>query len=702
MLARRLHHRFVRLAVTFAITALAGAPALAQSGQSDASAVMTRMRAARTEHNARTLAATFASKATVNVRETESMIDLIKPQMVVMVAAGTYHRDPTVGTRVRIDALKSTAPIAGIARGPIENIQSLVELIDITDQEIVLLNTAFVSPLGPNADDHYVFTLGTTEKNGSTTYDVVKVTPRSSLRPLFEGTLHVVSSTTSGHPLARPGSLARLELRPSSATVVPFIESLVIRQNFDHAAVDGIRMKHEVSGVALVRFATLGIAETRMDFASEYELRELQLDVPMPGALRAQTAQIVIDDAAAVAGAERLTHAAREEIETIEASVTRHDAAQRRVALTFGGMIDYNRAGGATPTASAGVAYGPVALSGSGGYSFGLKRPVGEATIGVTVGDVSSLTATLRGSAFSTIATTSTGDKSYPRIMNTLVSATLHQDYYNFMRKDGWNSSLELGYGKLRLGLTYEQARHFSIGNNAVWSLLTMASKEFPINPPITDGSFRTLHGELAFSRVAPFLKLTPVGDDDLRWSLSGMTGSRVDSSAEFRLLEALASYSLPIMKTGYNPMTLTLLAAAGSGTASLPPQYQFRLRTSAASFGKPGGFVSPPKGLYGGTEYVSLGGEINLTDLPWRAIGLPTHNGRGIELILAGGAARYLQAHPVGFSDTDGIWYSEAGVALSRIPLFITEIVYGRVDVRKGFGPLGKFGANFTFVLPL
>jgi hypothetical protein len=250
--------------------------------------------------------------------------------------------------------------------------------------------------------------------------------------------------------------------------------------------------------------------------------------------------------------------------------------------------------------------------------------------------------------------------------------------------------------------VTYEQSRQFSIGNNASWSILTWTSKAFPDNPRITDGRYTTLQGDLAFSRVAPFLKLTPIGDDDLRASITALRGERTDVDTTFELLEALVSYSIPLFTTGYNPITLTLLGAGGIGSATLPPQYQFRLRTSAATFGKPGGFVSPPKGLYGGTEYVAVGVEVNLTDLPWRAIGLPTIGGRGIELIVAGASARYRQEHWYGYEGTGTAWYSEVGVGLSRIPLFITDIVYGRVDVRRGLGPLGRFGGNFTFVLPL
>jgi hypothetical protein len=250
--------------------------------------------------------------------------------------------------------------------------------------------------------------------------------------------------------------------------------------------------------------------------------------------------------------------------------------------------------------------------------------------------------------------------------------------------------------------VTFEQSRQFSIGNNARWALLTWKSREFPENPPIADGSYQTVQADLAWGKVTPFLKITPVEGIDLRWSLTGLLGSNRTTDTSFRLAEALLSLSIPMIRTGYNPITLTLLGAGGIGDSTLPPQYQFRLRTSAASFGKPGGFVSPPKGLYGGTEYLALGAEVNLTDLWWRALGLPVYEGRGLELILAGGSARYRQHHFTGYVGTGDQWYSEVGFALSRIPLFITDLVAGRADARWGLGPLGKFNANFTFVLPL
>jgi hypothetical protein len=691
-------------AITSIIVCILGALSIARAQSSDAAAIVARARAERAARKAQSMSATVRTTTVINVLENASRFDVIRPQTIVSETYGAYYRDPIVGPRIRIVASRGTAPLSGVSRGPIENFSTLGDIVELGDDRIVILNTTLVSPLATDADEFYSFEL--VEERPDAETDVISVIPKIGRRPLFEGHLIIARGSRGSQAASAPGSIVAMTLRPSSTTDIPFLTDLTIAQTFSISGpTAGLPDSLGISGHGVVQFASFGLAETHVAFELASRLEDQRLGVAMPDSLRMQNERIVVrDDASSLPASFWASHGtlASEQVASIETSRATYVEQAHTLAFSFGGMIDYNRAGGATPTISAGAAYGPIAAGVSGGYSFGMERPIGEGTLALSMGSAASVIASVRGSVYSQIAVTTTGDRSYPRVMNTLVAATLHQDYYDFFRKDGWSAAAEAGYGKLRLGVTLEQSRQFSIDNNARWSLLTMASKEFPDNPPITDGEYTTLQSDLAFSRVAPFLKLTPIGDDDLRFSITGMRGERTGSDTTFGLLEALVSWSIPLIETGYNPITLTLLGAGGAGTESLPPQYQFRLRTSAATFGKPGGLVSPPKGLYGGTEYLALGAEINLTDLLWRSLRLPTVNGRGIELLIGGAAARYRQEHAVGYRGTGGEWYPEAGVGLSRIPLFITEIVYGRVDFRKGFGPLGRFGGNFTFVLPL
>lgn len=629
------------------------------------------------------------------VRKGDSRFTLIPEQHHVAQMEGSLLLGVEGKGRIRIDARRATALPSGPAGNLLANFRTIAGYPGITGDRVILLNTSIVSPLASDAFDYYTFAItGTAERAGADAY-VIEVRPATELVPVFEGTLWIGRERYD---------LVEADLHISRRTALPFTDELALVERFSPAD-EGIFMPEhlEIRGTGTITAVAIGMVEPEVTFHVRADLADRRLHAAVPDAMRGQSDPLVTADGAdAVPGSFWAGDDMLDADQRAALAQNSPGASDRRFGISAAPYIDYNRVGATSLGGSLDVKAGPVGIGAMGGYSFGLERPIGELSARLEFGDVEELLISPYVRACSRIETTTTGDKSYPRIMNTLVAASLHQDYYDFYRKDGWSAGMDLAHSPLRLGVTYEESRQFSAGNTAQWALLTWKSREFQDNPPIADGRYRTVQGELAWERPSAFLKITPVRGADLRWSLAGLAGKAIETDTGFSLVEALISLSMPVIETGYNPMILTLLGAGGAGTATLPPQYQFRLRTSAASFGKPGGFVSPPKGLYGGTAYLALGAEFNLTDLWWRALHLPVRNGRGVELILAGGGARYRQMHPVGYAGTGDQWYTEAGFALSRIPLFLTDLITGRVDARWGFGPLGRFGANFTFVAPL
>jgi hypothetical protein len=110
------------------------------------------------------------------------------------------------------------------------------------------------------------------------------------------------------------------------------------------------------------------------------------------------------------------------------------------------------------------------------------------------------------------------------------------------------------------------------------------------------------------------------------------------------------------------------------------------------------GDFLTTPLGAFGGTRYVSLRAEHNFSDLAWRALGLPTYKGRGLDFILHAGTARYEQetiSRTEGFPPATNGWYSELGFGIGRIPLFVIDLITLRFDAAWGVGNVaaGKFG---------
>jgi hypothetical protein len=686
-------------AIIFSCVALSGIAA-AQGGDTlTAEEIVQRAIARRTEVRRTTTSftATLHSRSLVEIRASNFIASALLPtQQIADESIGTYYRDQGGDAHLRVTAHRGTLLKSGLSRNMIENFQSLGRVVGVDDDRIVLLNTSLVSPLADDASQYYSYrTERQLDNDGVPVYEV-SIHPATKLYPTFTGTMMIARKTFD---------VVAITLRSSEETAIPFVRSLQFAERFSPVE-NGIYQpaSFELNAEGKIAMLGFGMAESDVSVAITGTFDDRRINAAPPDSMRMQTEPVVVAaNARSMPPAfwsERQSMLNQDQVVKVEES--QHNNKPRTFSTSIVPYLDYNRAGGISVGLGGNVTFSRFTVNSMVGYNYALQRAIEEGTFSVSLGQEEGLHGVARVRLFSGIATTTVNDQSYPRIMNSLVAATLHQDYYNFMRKVAWGFGGDLLYDPLRLSVAYEDSRQNSLGNNSRWALLTWKTKEFQPNPSITDGDYQTVQADLAWGRVTPFLKITPVSGVDLRWSLTGLIGRRTDSSASFRLAEALLSVSVPVVTTGYNPMTLTLLGAAGTGTESLPPQYQFRLRTSAASFGKPGGFVSPPKGLYGGTEYLALGMEFNTTDLWWRAMGLPTYNGRGVELILAGGSTRYIQQHPTGYTGTGDLWYSEAGIALSRIPLFLTDMVSGRVDLRYGLGPLGKFGANFTLVLPL
>jgi hypothetical protein len=688
-------------AFIFFCVALSGNAAAQQADTPTAEEIVQRTIARRAEIRSATtsLTASLHSRSLVEIHSGNFIASALLPtQQIADELFGTYYRDQEGKSHVRVTAHRGTLLKSGVSRNMIENFQSLGRVVSVDDRRIVVLNTAMVSPLADDAFQYYRYhTERQLDHDGIPVYEL-SIQPATTLYPTFAGTMLIARKTFD---------VVSLALTASEETAIPFIRDLRFVEKF--SPVDGGSYQpesFELNAEGDVRMLAFGLAESEASVSITGTLDDRRINILPPDSMRMQTEPLVV-----ASGARSMPPSFwnaqqsmlnQDQIGMVEES--QRNNRPRSFSTSIVPWLDYNRAGGMSVGLGGNVTFGRFTMNSMVGYSFALERSIDLGTFSVALGQEEGLHGTARVHLFSGIATTTVNDQSYPRIMNSLVAATLHQDYYNFMRKVAWGFGGDVVYDPLRLTVAFEDSKQSSLANNSRWALLTWTTKEFQPNPMITDGDYQTVQADLVWGRVTPFLKITPVGAVDLRWGLTGLLGRRTDSNsnASFRLAEALLSVSVPVVTTGYNPMTLTLLGAAGAGTESLPPQYQFRLRTSAASFGKPGGFVSPPKGLYGGTEYLALGMEFNTTDLWWRAMGLPTYNGRGVELILAGGSARYIQRHPTGYLGTGDLWYSEAGIAFSRIPLFLTDLVSGRVDLRYGLGPLGKFGANFTLVLPM
>ncbi|GAB1371102.1 hypothetical protein MASR1M45_11640 [Candidatus Kapaibacterium sp.] len=214
------------------------------------------------------------------------------------------------------------------------------------------------------------------------------------------------------------------------------------------------------------------------------------------------------------------------------------------------------------------------------------------------------------------------------------------------------------------------------------------------------EGNFQVLKASINSGSID---RLNPKSNFDYEISLSSFIGTQPDLNFNFSGVSGIAGLSFPTFSTGYNPMTMTLFFNAGICSDNTPIQFQHRMSTRLFIFNNYGNFYTAPLGFFGGTNYYSIHIDYNLTDLWWRWIGLPTYEGRGLDLIIGGSWGKFENTSNTAYRSTGNDGYSEIGFGLSRIPTFISNVVFWSFNWRFGIGEnaKGRTGGSMNIALP-
>jgi hypothetical protein len=606
--------------------------------------------------------------------------------------ARAYYSDR--GPRLEIIQRRQTANIP--AEG---NLLALGNFVTFYDDEIPVLNTMIPTPLNGSTLGRYEFELQeSTELDDETVY-VITVKPATRMLPAFEGTIKILSKSYT---------LVAVDLKPSGTTAVAFVRDLRFQQRFEKIRED-IWQPTYLAITALARVEIIkGLAEIDAHVNATSIFTELRVNEPIPDSVYADKQIIAAAPDADSARPEfwkenalsELSEKEKATYERVDSLVTIADTTQgSSVGIPISPYIDFNRVGSVTLGLGLEKRFAPLRLEGFGAYSFGLRRPLGNLTAVVTLPVDTGVTVGASAGIFSELGTMSS-DTRYPRVVNTVVAALFHRDYYDYFRKDGFFGGIQAGYDDLRLDVRAELSRQFNASNRASRSIFV--NEPFRENPSILEGSYRTLTAGLQWGQPGAFtISSNPSADFAAR--VMGLYGEESGTGTSFRAAEGVVDITLPTIPTGYAPMQLRVGAQGGEGASNLPPQYQFRMRTSTSFLGTFGSFYSAPVGAYGGTRYLALHAEHNFTDFLWRLVGLPTYNGRGLELLASAASGYFENASSIGYRSTSGEWYSEAGFGLGKIPIFISDVIFLRFDARWGIGSeaRGKFGAVVTLSSP-
>jgi len=624
------------------------------------------------------------------------------------------------------------------------NLAVFDEEFDFTEDKFELLNVTLTTPLSPDALDDYNFTITNKRQLGKYLAYEMAFAPKSRLFPGFEGTMTIVDGSYQ---------LVEASFAPTQETAFPFLKGFRINTRYEQVA-DSIWVPsyQELTGTLRLKIIA-GLADIEVGASAASWLQDAKanhaiadsvfkrdtarmsagngaVNVEASGGAVTATATLpagvtVMPDADSAKSEYWDSHAFAELSEqerevyrkqdSVAADTTnrkrssRSDSSSGRATI---GMIDLsigpvgiginplvNRTGvtGVMYGGQIDVEYQPIRVSGAA--SFGEQQTrAGYANVQLRLLRQRSASVDVAARVFSDIYSVQASREVLQRFSNLNLSNLLYADYADFYRRDGFDVGVRVSLGDISLGLLAESSRHFTM------PLIETLSREQVVP---NDGAYRTLFASIGTGEENPLASLLG-GGRTITGSVTVGYGEQVPNLNAFRSVSANLGLRLNTFDVGYSPMRLDLALDAGWTSANTPRQYQYSAMRRYPVFGMATDMMTIPINRLGGTEFLRVHAEHNFSDLWWRAIGLPTYNGRGVDLIATGAAASYVQRGvplAAAFRSTDG-WYTEAGFGIARIPSFISDLFFLRVDVRWPVGPIarpvGTFGWSVSISSPL
>ena len=652
------------------------------------------------------------------------------------------RRSPDPKKHLRITQRRQTANV-----GAQSNLAVFDDFFDFTQDELTILKTTMITPLGADALDEYEYRLLWKKPLGGQMVYELAFAPKARVFPGFEGTLTIVEGTYQ---------VIAASFSPTDETAFPFLKDLTYEQRYEKVndSVWAPSYQNVTAGVK-VRIIT-GLLEITADVAAQTYVTDIAVNTPIDDSLfiapeiapptaeadsggatvriEKQNSAVTVDPGADSFRPEFWNEHSFSE-QSAEDSLLYHrqdsaiaagggrekDSARRanadRESSTGGGgsIINLPQIGnlsiGLNPllnrSSITGMLYGgtikaalsPVTLTSS--VAFGEKgTKVGSAELGISIIKNNSLQLTLFGGVMSAIATVQESKTIIKRLGFLNLSNLLFRDNFDFFRRDGFEAGATIKTKDVRLALSGSWTRHINMPLIETVNRVTIRADA---------GDYQVL--QLSGTFFEPGLIESVMGKTSpVTMRVNALAGRETQSNRQFLSLDIAIDGRIPTFTTGYVPMGLDVTLSAGIQSTQTPVQGRFNVARRFPFLGSTRDFSTVGINNFAGTEYLSVVSEHNFSDMLWRLVGLPTFSsGRGIDFIGRFAAMNITQrAQPVVagliFDSTPGI-YMEAGFAIGRIPTFISDLFFLRFDALWPVGPLsprGTFGWAITISSPL
>jgi hypothetical protein len=613
------------------------------------------------------------------------------------------------------------------------NTRTIVKFINLYDDVVEVIQAQVISPLAANASAYYNYTLLKRIPHNESYIYVVRVEPKPSTVPLLEGVLHILEGSYN---------LVEARLQIGKHKDITFVDSIAYTQRFSELA-DGIWYPTYLqtdarSTLRIDNKSKLSLAITSLNLYSDVSFNK-----PLPDSVpNGFTTRIAADADERVPLQWKLY--APIELSHREQSIydEQGEAPAQPQANTkcdfcwqwTKPILDFNRTSSLTAGAEGTLTTRYGVATPSAAYSFGMPGflwnlqvsiPIldtGAVVIGNTLGFNRQYLG-VSAEAYSRVSRI--GNEAKGLDLNTWLTETVlyaqaplgfHEDYFDYFKRIGTRLSVDWNNAPFSASLVTTLEEHTSLKSVVMRSALYFSEdKPFRPNPVIEDGRYATISATARYGNYQPaFLLETPNQRAALTAEWSGFVGKRWDADVSatapteaglFAAFDTKIHWAQPTFFTGFTPMMLNLVVRGGVGTANLPLQYQYTWIQRQYLIPRLDQFYTVPFGLYGGTFYASAHLDYNTSDLLWRTLRLPLYNGRGLELIALGGIGYMGNANPQQqhYSTTDGI-YAEAGLAIGKIPTFVSDVIMLRFEAVCGIGNVtpNTIRFNLRFSSPL
>ncbi|MBU3741680.1 MAG: carboxypeptidase-like regulatory domain-containing protein [Candidatus Kapabacteria bacterium] len=263
----------------------------------------------------------------------------------------------------------------------------------------------------------------------------------------------------------------------------------------------------------------------------------------------------------------------------------------------------------------------------------------------------------------------------------------LQRDYYV---ATGYQLGATYRGGALSASLEHESLLHSARSRYAAVS--------FP-EPPIAAGRYALGHLRMSYADPTPLSLIDGYQALPVTGGLGLTVGRHADRATPFAVASATVTTRLNTFTLASRPMYLRTALRAAVASSDAPPQYLFYSTPRFWATGDFADLLTIPLNGYGGDRQLQVVAEHNMSDLLWRALGLPLFRRRGIDLVVSYAAAQFYQraSSPLqGAVPASSGWYQEAGIGLDAIPTLIMDHLYLRFDMRWPVGHLRRQGSSY------